>query len=121
MAYSRVFRRHDLRRHRRYKVDAGVLRVSWLDTTGKMKTTRTRALNISEEGISLELPEAAMPSLVRFQSDRFKVNGLGSVRYCRRAGGKFVVGLEFTDGLHWRAPQEDVAEPDRKSTRLNSS
>ena len=104
-------RNHDLRRHRRYRVDAGVLRVSWIDTTGRMKTTRTRALNVSEEGISLELPQPCMPLLVRFQSERFNVNGLGAVRYCRRAGSKYVVGLEFTENLHWRAPQEAVAEP----------
>jgi hypothetical protein len=111
MAHTSVSGNHDLRRHRRYKVDAGVLQVSWLDTAGKMKTTRTRALNVSEDGISLELPQAAMPLLVRFQSERYNVNGLGNVRYCRRAGSKYVVGLEFTDGLHWRAPEEAVEEP----------
>ena len=101
----------DLRRHRRYAVDAGSLQVSWLDTTGKMKTTRTRALNISEEGIALELPEAALPLRVRFHSERFNVNGMGTVRYCRRAGSKYVVGLEFTEDLRWSAPHEEVREP----------
>jgi len=92
-------------------VDAGSLQVSWLDTTGKMKTTRTRALNVSEEGIALELPEPAMPLRVRFQSERFNMKGLGIVRYCRRAGSKYVVGLEFTDSLHWSAPEGEVREP----------
>jgi len=76
-----------------------------------MNTARTRALDVSEQGISLELPQPAMPLLVRFQSDRFNLNGLGAVRYCRRAGSKYVVGLEFTEDLHWRAPQEPVPEP----------
>src|SRR5882762_8035480 len=107
MAYARVSD-NDLRRHRRYRVDAGSLQVSWVDSTGKMKTTRTRALNVSEGGISLELPEAAAPLLVRFRSERFKVNGVGTVRYCRRAGGKYVVGLEFAEDLHWSAPVEAV-------------
>ena len=101
----------DLRRHRRYAVDAGILQVSWLNTTGKMQTARTRALNISEAGIALELPAAAMPLLVRFQSERFNVKGVGTVRYCRRAGAKYVVGLEFTEDLHWRAPEGEVPEP----------
>src|SRR5690348_2283557 len=101
-----ALKRRDMRRHRRYAVDAGILKVAWLDASGKMKMTRTRALNICECGIALELPEAAMPlSLVRFQSDRFKVAGAGAVRYCRRVGAKYVVGLEFTDGLRWRAPE----------------
>jgi hypothetical protein len=101
----------DSRRHRRYAVDAGTLQVSWLDLNGRMRVTRTRALNISEEGMAVELPEAAMPLLIRFQSDRFKVRGVGAVRYCRRNGPQFIVGLEFTDGLHWRSPQIDVHEP----------
>ena len=101
----------ELRRHRRYTVDSGILQVAWLDSAGRMKTTRTRALNISETGIALELPEAAMPLLIRFQSDRFNVQGVGAVRYCRRAGPKYIVGLEFTDNLHWQAPDEDVTEP----------
>src|SRR5205809_4238060 len=87
----------DLRRHRRYEVDYGILDVWWLDVSGRMKTARTRALNISETGMALELPEAAMPLLVRFQSELFKVKGVGAVRYCRRAGAKYVVGIEFTD------------------------
>ena len=106
-----VGRLKDSRRHRRYAVDAGALQVSWLDLNGKMRVTRTRALNISEEGMAVELPEAAMPLLIRFQSDRFKVRGVGAVRYCRRAGGQFIVGLEFTDGLRWRSPQIEVPEP----------
>jgi hypothetical protein len=111
MGPNSAFNSKDLRRHRRYKVDSGILQVSWLDSSGRMKTARTRALNISETGIALELPEAAMPLLVRFQSERFKVKGVGAVRYCRRTGGKYVVGLEFTNDLHWRAPDGEVMEP----------
>jgi hypothetical protein len=73
--------------------------------------TRTRVLNISEDGIAFHLPEATMPLLVRFRSERYNVQGVGAVKQCRRTGDKYVVGLEFTDGLRWRAPEEDVAEP----------
>lgn len=107
-----ALKRKDLRQHRRYALDAGVLKVSWLDATGSMKMTRTRGLNISEGGIAIELPEAAMPlSLVRFQSDRFNVRGAGYVRHCRREGAKFVVGLEFAEGLHWIPPAGEPVEP----------
>lgn len=108
---SKAPKRKDLRRHRRYKVDAGVVQVSWLDKSGRIKTARTRALDISEEGIALQLPEAVMPLMVRFQSDRFKMVGMGTVQYCRREGPKYVVGLAFSEGLHWRAPREEVREP----------
>jgi hypothetical protein len=107
-----ALKRKDLRQHRRYALDAGTIKVSWLDVTGSMKMTRTRGLNISENGIALELPEAALPmSLVRFQSDRFNVRGSGYVRHCRREGSKYVVGLEFAEGLHWTPPEGDPQEP----------
>ncbi len=107
-----ALKRKESRNHRRYVVDSGVLQVAWLDLTGQMKMARTRALNISTGGICLELPEAARPqSLVRFQSSRFKVMGSGAVRYCKRVGSKYVVGLQFADGLTWHEPQSEVAEP----------
>jgi hypothetical protein len=101
----------ELRRYRRYAVDAAVLQVSWLDMKGKMRVTRTRALNICQEGIALILPEPVMPLLVRFKSERFNLHGVGAVRYCKRTAGTYVVGLQFTDGLHWQPPQGDVQEP----------
>jgi hypothetical protein len=99
------------RRHRRYIVDAGVLEVSWLDVNGRMKVTKTRVLNISEDGIAFQLPEEIMPLLVRFRSERYNVEGVGAVKQCRRTGSKYLVGLEFTEGLRWRAPEGDVREP----------
>src|SRR2546421_7133564 len=107
-----VLKRKDLRHHRRYALDAGVIKVSWLDLQGEMKMARTRGLNISEGGIAIELPEAALPlSLVRFQSDRFNVRGAGYVRHCRRAGSKFIVGLQFAEGLRWTPPEVEPQEP----------
>jgi hypothetical protein len=107
-----ALKRKDMRHHRRYALDAGILKVSWLDLQGGMKMARTRALNISEGGIAIELPEAALPlSLVRFQSDKFNVRGAGYVRHCRRAGAKFVVGLEFAEGLRWTPPEQDPTDP----------
>ena len=107
-----ALKRKDMRRHRRYAVDSGVLQVFWLDMTGKMKMARTRALNISEGGMAIELPDAAAPmSLIRFESHKYKIGGSGAVRHCRRYGSKFIVGLEFTDGLRWKAPEFDVIEP----------
>jgi hypothetical protein len=87
--------RRDLRRHRRYAVDAGVVQVYWLDKSGRMKVARTRALNVSEQGIALQLPGAVMPLQVRFQFERFAVAGLGTVQYRRREGPKYVVGFRI--------------------------
>jgi hypothetical protein len=111
MTPANLTKRTDLRRDRRYAVDSGVLQVSWLDISGRMQTARTRALNISETGMAIELPEAAMPLFIRFQSDKYRVKGVGSIRYCRRAGTKYIVGLEFGKDLRWTPPENDVPEP----------
>jgi hypothetical protein len=101
----------DLRRRPRYAVDAGALQVSWINAAGNMETARTRALNVSENGIALQLPSAALPTRVRFQSHRFNLYGAGSVKYCRRTGAKYVIGVEFVEDLHWSPPTEDIPEP----------
>ncbi len=107
-----ALKRKEMRRHRRYAVEPTIMQVYYLDASGKMKVARTKALNISECGIAFELPEAVQPmSMARFQSDKYKLFGSGAVRYCNRLGSKYVVGLEFTEGLRWRAPEGDVIEP----------
>ena len=109
--HGEAVRRNDLRRqHRRYAVRGEIWRVSWLDVNGCLKSTRSRVVNISEDGIAFQLPEAALPLLVRFQSD-LNVVGVGAVRQCRPIGDGYVVGVEFTDGLHWQAPEGDIQEP----------
>ena len=108
---SNVTKRPELRRHRRYAVDAGIVQVSWLDKSGGRKFIPTRALNISENGVALLLPEAIPPQLVRFHSNRYRFSGLGTLEYCRQSGAKYVVGLGFTDNLHWHAPDGEVREP----------
>jgi hypothetical protein len=99
-----------MRRHRRYRVDE-YLQVSWLDMHGQMRITRTRAVDVSEDGISFQLPAQAMPVRIQFRSDHFKIAGMGMVRHCHREGTKFVVGLEFAEGLHWQPPSGEVREP----------
>ena len=107
-----ALKRKEMRRHRRYAVDSGILQVSFLDSSGKLKMARTKALNISEGGMALELPEAVLPlSMIRFRSDRFKLMGSGSVRHCQRVGTKYIVGIEFSEGLRWRPPEGEVQEP----------
>jgi len=65
--HSEEVQRNDpRRRHRRYAVDGGVLEVSWLDVNGRMQSTRSRVLNISENGIALQLPDEVMPLLELF-------------------------------------------------------
>ena len=108
-----ALKRKNLRRSRRYAVDATIMQVYYLDASGKMKVARTRAINISEGGMAFELPEAAQPmSMIRFQSDKYKLFGSGAVRFCNKTGSKYAIGIEFTEGLHWSPPDDDdVKEP----------
>ena len=108
-----ALKRKDLRRSRRYAVEGEFLRVSWLDLSGSLRMVQnSRVLNISEEGMAFELPEAAqLGSRVKMEADKHRLLGEASVRHCRRMGAKYVVGVEFVDGLRWKSPDEEVSEP----------
>jgi hypothetical protein len=108
-----ALKRKDLRRSRRYAVDGATLRVAWLGPDDTLKVVHhSRVVNVSEEGIAVELPEPAQVlSRVKLQSDKHKLLGEGIVRNCRRVGSKYIVGIEFTDGLRWRPPEEPFTEP----------
>ncbi len=108
-----ALKRKDLRRSRRYTVDGATVRVSWLGLSGTLQVIHNaRVLNISEEGMAFELPEAAqLVTRVKLQSEKHKLLGEGTVRHCRRVGSKYVVGVEFADALRWRAPDDSMAEP----------
>ena len=108
-----ALKRKDLRRTRRYAVD-GTLRVSWLGESGSLKVLHNATvLNICEDGMAFELPEPAqLVSRVKLQSDKHRLLGEAAVRHCRRDGGsRYIVGVEFVDGLKWRPPDEPVTEP----------
>src|SRR5260221_4071549 len=108
-----ALKRKDLRRSRRYTVDgATTIRVAWLGLNGTLQVVHhARVLNISEEGMAFELPEPAqLVTRVKLHSDKHRLLGEGTVRHCRRVGSKYVVGVEFSDGLRWRAPDDSVLE-----------
>ena len=107
-----ALKRKDLRKHRRYTVRDSTLRVSWLDAKGQLKMAHVKVLNVSEGGMALELPEAPLTnSMIRFQSERHKLVGSAALRHCRKVGVKYIVGVEFTDGLRWIPPDVPVEEP----------
>lgn len=108
-----ALKRNDLRRSRRFSVEGETLRVAWLGLTGTLQTVpHARVLNISEEGIAVEIPEAARTgSRVKLESDKHRLLGEGTVRHCRRVGSKYIIGVEFVDGLRWRPPEGPVTEP----------
>src|SRR5215472_2666411 len=112
-----ALRRKDLRRSPRYAVEGETMRVSWLGLNGALNMVQhSRVLNICEEGIAVELPQPAkLASRVKLESDKHRLLGEGTVKHCRRNGARYVVGIEFVDGLRWRAPEGPITEPIRLS------
>lgn len=93
-----------LRRHDRIVASAAI-RVAWQDRLGRDKYATVHTFDISAGGLRLELPEPVEPrSVLTIQSQELHLHGSGAVRYCRRAFGRYVVGLEFVAGLKWKPP-----------------
>ena len=96
------------RRHPRYSCKSIALQVGWQGLDGNARMGLVRAVNISESGICLELPDDALPnSMVRLHAQKhLRLHGLGSIRYRHRMGHTVRVGIEFIDGLRWVPPAE---------------
>jgi hypothetical protein len=95
-------RRHDLRRSDRQSCDHSVT-VLWRGSTGEDKFVNAKALDISESGIRLQMPEALQKqTYLMLSATKLGLMGKGSVRHCTRLrGSKFAIGVEFTAGLRW--------------------
>jgi hypothetical protein len=94
--------RHDLRRQDRQPCEHNVT-VNWRDARGENKFAIARAIDISQSGIRLQMPEAPpLHSYVMLRAGKLGLMGNASVRHClRTAASKFAVGAEFTAGLEW--------------------
>jgi hypothetical protein len=94
--------RHDLRRQDRRVCDHSVA-VIWRDPTGNEKFFNAKAVDISEAGLRLQMPEALpKQAYVTIRAFKLGLQGNASVRHCSRLhGSKYVVGIEFTAGLRW--------------------
>ena len=89
---------HDLRRNKRTAY-AGSIEVSWMDG-GQSKFTRGRCVDLSADGLLLELPVSMqVRTVVTLRFDRIQLIGTASVRHMHRAGMKFRVGFELSQHL----------------------
>jgi hypothetical protein len=106
----------DLRRHGRIQAGS-IVELVWKDRLGNEKFTKARALDISESGMRVEVPEQISEgSYVTFRADELALHGRGSVKTCRGKGIRYVVGLEFSGGMKWKPktakgkPAESIGE-----------
>ncbi len=74
----------------------GIVQISWQSRTGETRTTRAKCLDISDLGVRIECDQAIeFRTQVYVQAPGHGLMGNASVRYCRRAGLKHVIGLMF--------------------------
>ena len=83
--------------------------VAWSDRSGHVRHVTAKCRDCSESGMSVELPEALeVRSHVLLRMEQGKLTGGATVRHCRRLGAKYLVGLEFGNGMSWRPKSTDV-------------
>jgi PilZ domain len=99
-----------LRRHHRIETRS-IVQLVWKDQLGNEKYTKARALDVSESGMRVEVPERIPErSYITFRADELSLHGTGSVRSCQGKGLKYIVGLEFSTGMKWK-PTPPKSEP----------
>jgi hypothetical protein len=92
-----------LRRHDRTGESAPV-QVMWKDRSGNDRLLNGRTVDVSQDGMRLELKERIEEgTFVNFRVDVLKLHGTASVRRCVHKGARYMVGLQFTGGLKWKA------------------
>ena len=92
----RVRHIQDLRAGQRRQVQ-GVVRVSWLTRSGQMQTLRAKCTDLSDQGARIECEQPVeFQTQVVLQAPAHGLIGNASVRYCRRSGVKYIIGLLFS-------------------------
>jgi hypothetical protein len=95
-------REGELRRHERADKSLPV-QIIWQDRSGTDHFMNGRSLNVSASGMRVEVGERMdHQTYVTVQCTALGLHGRASVRSCVRKGMKYVMGLEFSGGLHWK-------------------
>jgi hypothetical protein len=88
--------RKDIRAGERHPFD-GTVQVSWQTRSGETRAIRAKCLDLSDNGVSIV---SQQPLVVRtsvyLQAPAYGLMGNATVRYCRRFGLKYIIGLLFS-------------------------
>jgi PilZ domain-containing protein len=80
------------------------VQVHWKDRSGTDSSANGRTIDISEVGMRIKLPAQIDQGVyVTFIASKVPLRGTASVRTCKQQGMGYVIGLEFTGGLRWKA------------------
>jgi hypothetical protein len=115
MPFSRIANGADLRRHRRYPIEGGRLRLLW-DDGKRERVLNGKVLDVSVSGARLLLEEPLPPRALVLCSDvKLGIHGTASVRYCNPVKRKYEIGIEFAGGSGWHEPEKSL-EPSSPTT-----
>jgi len=103
-ALQATLRKANTRREVRRSVDVSV-KVLWQDESAREHLANAKLVNVSGFGMQFVV-DAKIPlhSAISCNEPKLGINGRGSVRYCAFSKGKYVVGVEFSNGTGWRDP-----------------
>jgi len=68
--------------------------LQWVDRTGRQVSTDVNVVNVTDQGLQVEVPET-IPDLELVKLSGSNSECLGWVRYCKRRRGAFVAGIEL--------------------------
>jgi hypothetical protein len=89
----------DHRRHQRIPY-LGAVRISWEDERGVARYAKAKCLDVSEEGLRIEVEDPIpVRSTISLREERIKVGGSATVRYTAWHGVKHVLGLNLSETL----------------------
>lgn len=81
----------------------GRVGLSWQDRSGIYKVTQAKAIDACELGLQIEsIEQVEKGTVVTVRPEKYAISLPASVRYCRRQGPRFRLGLEFNSGSRLR-------------------
>ena len=86
----------NLRRNERMPSQERVA-IGWDDLIGQPRFRFANCLNVSTDGLSVRVDEPiAVRTYVTLRSEKLKLAGTATVKYCIRRNSWYLIGLEFT-------------------------
>jgi hypothetical protein len=85
--------------------------LSW-DNHGQVKQVTCKGLDISTSGMRVSSTEP-LPTrdLVQFRIQGTAFAGTGSIRSCAHAKMKYLIGIEFGQGVRWDSARHPLSDP----------
>jgi c-di-GMP-related signal transduction protein len=97
-------RKRDTRREVRHPVNANI-RIFWEGDSNRENYASAKLVNVSKSGVLLLLDQKVPTrTVLSCREPTLGINGRGSVRHCTLSKGKYLVGVEFSNGTGWLDP-----------------